>query len=259
MSEELGHYVYALMDPRDKVIFYVGKGKGSRARAHLIEASSKEIESRKIQRIRDIQESGEEVRTLILARDYPESGEAHAIETSLIIQARNAGNLMGITSDLTNIAKGHHEGRFRDWGRPDELAGFEYPRPASSSAEYSEKLQPLYDYIIQNVREFRAPVRSKGKFIRSVPNENGFEFVVYPRGGQFIHFEYIRRASVDDDLVQHVESIRSLIGYGGDFDYAKVDCPRHDLSIDHHEEVAEALREFISDIKRAESQIQERR
>ena len=35
MKEDLGHYVYALMDPRDMVIFYVGKGQGSRATAHI--------------------------------------------------------------------------------------------------------------------------------------------------------------------------------------------------------------------------------
>lgn len=255
MNEELGHYVYALMDPRDEVIFYVGKGQRSRARAHMIEASSEKIESLKTIRIRDIQKSGKEVRTLILARDFAEAGEAYAIETSLIIQARNSGYLMGIKSDLKNIARGHHEGRFRGWGHPDELAGFEYPKPQSSSAESSKKCQPLYDYIIQNVREFREPVRGKGMFIRSVPNEDGFEFVVYPKGAQFIHFEYIQRSIDSAEHAQHAERLRRIIGYG-DLDSAKIDWPRHDLLIDQHEEVAEALREFISDIKRAESRLQ---
>jgi hypothetical protein len=256
MTEELGHYVYALMDPRDEVIFYVGKGQGSRPSAHIKEASSKQIESRKAIRIRDIQNSGKKVRTLILARDFAEDGEAYAIETLLIIQARASGDLMGIKSDLTNIARGHHEGRFRDWGHHDKLAGFEYRKPESSYAESFKKCQPLYDYIIQNVREFRAPLRDKGRFIRSAPNEKGFEFVVYPKQAQFIHFEYIRRKLVSEEQVQHVEKLRRLIGYGGVFDYPKVDYPRHDLLIDQHEEVAEALREFISDIKRAESKLQ---
>jgi len=256
MSEELGHYVYALMDPRDEVIFYVGKGQGSRASAHMIEASSKEIQSRKVDRIREIQKSGKKVRTLILAREFVEASEAYAIETLLIIQARNLGELMGIKSDLTNIARGHHEGRFRDWDHPDKLAGFEYHKPESSYAESFKKCQPLYDHIIQNVREFRAPVREQGSYIRSARNENGFEFVVYPKRAQYLHFEYIGRKANSEEQVQHIEKLRRLIGYGGEFDYAKVDCPRHDLLIDQHEEVADALREFIADIKRAESRLQ---
>ena len=32
--EQIGWYVYALQDPRDQKIFYVGKGKGNRIFAH---------------------------------------------------------------------------------------------------------------------------------------------------------------------------------------------------------------------------------
>ncbi|MDO4929180.1 MAG: hypothetical protein Q3976_09020 [Corynebacterium sp.] len=38
VADELGHYVYALVDPRDGVPFYVGKGTGSRFAAHGKEA-----------------------------------------------------------------------------------------------------------------------------------------------------------------------------------------------------------------------------
>jgi hypothetical protein len=221
------------------------------------EASSREVENQKTGRIRDIQESGQKVRTLILARDFAEAGEAFAIESLLIIQARNSGDLMGIKCELTNIARGHHEGRFRDWGHPDKLAGFEYRKPESRSGEAPENCRRLYQHIITHVQEF-GNRRDSGRFLRSVPNENGFEFVVYPKRAEFLHFEYIRRKQVSDQQIQHVENLRRLLGYGGDFDYAKVDCPRHDLSIDKHEDVVNALREFISDIKRAESELQNR-
>ena len=38
VAEKVRSYVYALRDPRDGRIFYVGKGKGARINSHLIEA-----------------------------------------------------------------------------------------------------------------------------------------------------------------------------------------------------------------------------
>lgn len=32
------YFVYALVDPRDGSIFYIGKGKGDRPRQHLVES-----------------------------------------------------------------------------------------------------------------------------------------------------------------------------------------------------------------------------
>lgn len=37
-QNELKHYVYALRDPRDGKIFYIGEGKGDRIFAHFNEA-----------------------------------------------------------------------------------------------------------------------------------------------------------------------------------------------------------------------------
>jgi hypothetical protein len=55
--ESLRWYVYHLVDPRTGEAFYVGKGTGSRVRAHEVEAHQG-VRSAKCNRIRDIWRSG---------------------------------------------------------------------------------------------------------------------------------------------------------------------------------------------------------
>lgn len=55
-------YVYELIDPRDLAVFYVGKGTGKRIDAHEAEAACKpQVCSRKLNKIRDILQSGSAV------------------------------------------------------------------------------------------------------------------------------------------------------------------------------------------------------
>jgi len=63
VADRLGFYVYLYVDPRDGKAFYVGKGQGSRALAHL----SASAESRKVARLRELAEAGLEPRIDILA------------------------------------------------------------------------------------------------------------------------------------------------------------------------------------------------
>lgn len=100
VERHLGFYVYAYIDPRDKSVFYVGKGVGSRAIAHLNEES----ESQKVLRILEIRESGSEPRIDIIARGLRDDREATRVEAALI-------ELIGITN-LTNIVRGHQSTDF---------------------------------------------------------------------------------------------------------------------------------------------------
>jgi len=43
--EELGYYVYALIDPRDNKIFYIGKGHGNRVFQHCLAAIQEDDET----------------------------------------------------------------------------------------------------------------------------------------------------------------------------------------------------------------------
>lgn len=65
VEERIGFYVYLLIDPRDREVFYVGKGAGNRCFAHLTEARKTQADSAgdysKLARIREIEATGEYV------------------------------------------------------------------------------------------------------------------------------------------------------------------------------------------------------
>ncbi len=111
VCEKLKHYVYLYIDPRDKLPFYVGKGKGNRVLAHLNDAT----ETEKVTRIRELRKLGRPPIIEILKYGLTER-EAFLVESSAI-------ELLGI-DQLTNRVKGHHaaeNGRGRLTDIIDEL------------------------------------------------------------------------------------------------------------------------------------------
>ena len=91
-------YVYELVDPRDQAVFYVGKGAGKRVDAHEAEAASKpQVCSRKLNRIRDIWESGGVVQKRQVALFWDEQA-AYDHETEVIAE-------YGLAA-LTNVLPG---------------------------------------------------------------------------------------------------------------------------------------------------------
>jgi len=99
--EKLGYYVYVYNDPRNNSPFYVGKGKGNRAFAHLVDKS----ESLKVKRIEEINVAGLTPKIEILASGLDEA-------TALKVEAA-AIDLIGV-GNLTNAQIGHHS---RKYGR----------------------------------------------------------------------------------------------------------------------------------------------
>ena len=98
-----GYYVYALIDPRNNQVFYIGKGTGNRVFSHEIESGkSQKSEKAKFQKIREIETSGQSVKRVIINWGMTEA-ESFAAEASLI-------NLMGFLSSdtLSNEVAGHH-------------------------------------------------------------------------------------------------------------------------------------------------------
>jgi uncharacterized protein len=92
--ERLKHYVYLYINPLDNTIFYVGKGKGNRAFAHLYDLS----ETKKVETIRQIRQSGLEPRIEILVHGLEDEETALRIEAAII-------DLLG-TKQLTNLVRG---------------------------------------------------------------------------------------------------------------------------------------------------------
>jgi hypothetical protein len=118
VCQEIGYYVYRLVDPRNGMTFYVGKGKNNRVFDHVkyaeklileIENENKkekiletkeEIESRlKLKTIREIQDDGLQVIHIIHRWGMKTDEEAYLVEAAVI----------DCFSGLTNIQSGHND------------------------------------------------------------------------------------------------------------------------------------------------------
>lgn len=97
------YYVYGLIDPRSKQIFYIGKGAGNRVFEHEKESiSSPDSEKLKLKTIAEIKAEGLDVEKIIINCNLTEE-EAFVAEAALI----NAFNYISDIG-LTNIVAGHH-------------------------------------------------------------------------------------------------------------------------------------------------------
>ena len=98
MTERIGHYVYILSDPETGGVFYVGKGNGNRIFAHVRQTIENPVKSDKLERIREIQAQGLEVKHEILRHGLTEK-EAFEVEAAVI-------DFINV-SNLTNKVVGH--------------------------------------------------------------------------------------------------------------------------------------------------------
>lgn len=104
--EELGYYVYALIDPRDNKIFYIGKGCGNRVFQHCLAAIQEDDETLKLDTIRVILKSGLEVGHYILRHKLSEEAALQMESLLIDVLTFSAFNTEHV---LANIKSGHHQ------------------------------------------------------------------------------------------------------------------------------------------------------
>lgn len=112
VSEQIGLYVYALRDPRDSRVFYIGKGKGNRVfeHAHAAKKGDQDAQTAKIALIRAIHADGKEVETIVLRHKISDTEAAYEIESALIGLLHLLDPAMNNDYfDLTNLVRGHHD------------------------------------------------------------------------------------------------------------------------------------------------------
>ncbi len=104
----LAFYVYALRDPRNHEVFYIGKGKDERILQHVVEAGKNpQSEKAKLKRIQEIEAAGLSVEHLFLRTGMKTESEAFAIEQAVIDAfLANRATSSG-SSTLTNLVAGH--------------------------------------------------------------------------------------------------------------------------------------------------------
>ena len=113
-------YVYALEDPRDNKIFYIGKGVGNRVFEHAKDARKQnDASSEKLKLIKKIIKEGHDVKSYVIKYGLSDE-EAISYEAVIIETLKKFGH------DLTNIVAGHHtENLFLSTNEVERKFGFQ--------------------------------------------------------------------------------------------------------------------------------------
>nr|DAE16556.1 MAG TPA: GIY-YIG nuclease superfamily protein [Podoviridae sp. ctiwu7]DAW04571.1 MAG TPA: GIY-YIG nuclease superfamily protein [Bacteriophage sp.] len=159
-----GYYVYLLIDSRDKKIFYVGKGKGKRMHAHVVETTHGRIaNSVKSDKINEILAAGAEVLERVIFTTKRES-VAFTVERFLIDRLKEHG--------LTNIVRGvvtnnqarvrELEHRLKHMKSRDEWIYGRHPAYVVDFAITSfGSLENLYDWMVTQHMELLEAYRNE--------------------------------------------------------------------------------------------------
>jgi hypothetical protein len=249
MTPTKAHHVYALLNPRNRTIFYIGKGQGKRSEAHVIESNDSKNESDKLSEIRRIRSNGNDVDVIYLAKGYKTDKEAKAIEALLIETARHSKEVLGIKCELTNIQRGEHYENVRPFGLCEVNEMFDLED--SKAIEEGKRL--LFDFIESNVPIFNLDAKKTTCRVQTKKQSNDFEFRVFPVSDTLIYFEYLY-FQPSKALIAHRQIAKSLsekLSYSLKEKDANVRRRSRASHISQHEMVIADLKEFIATIEEA--------
>ena len=176
VKQRLMYYVYALIDPRNDEIFYIGKGVNDRVFQH--ETENIGIESDKHRRIESIKRAGKDVKKVIVLYGLTED-EAFAAEAALI-------NVMQyLTPDkLTNIVSGHHSDPVMTVEGIERFYGAEILTEKDIFHNLLViKINTLYDY---NMTDREIMDCARGHWRINVDNAKNMDYLVAVYRGQVV-------------------------------------------------------------------------
>jgi hypothetical protein len=165
-TKHLGHYVYALVDPRDNMIFYVGKASGNNRAYDHLNSDEETSKNRRIQEIRAA--AGEDPKVEILRYGLETKEACFEVEAAII-------DTLGLEK-LTNRVRGHGVERGRQkaeeverlyGSKPVDIAGISEPLMLFFvNRTYSPTMQEnqIYDCVRQFWSGVGVPRRTRDKF-----------------------------------------------------------------------------------------------
>ena len=137
--ENLKHYVYLYVDPRDESVFYVGKGSGDRCLVHLTE----EGETEKNEQIAAIRDSDLEPRIDILVHGLPDATTALQVEAAVI-------DLFG-SEQLTNRLRGWNSEAFGRMTLKDVAALYDPKEIQITEPSLLIRINQLFHYAMEPI------------------------------------------------------------------------------------------------------------
>lgn len=208
---QLGYYVYALVNPISHSVFYIGKGTRNRVFVHEQESLKVDFlsdiaEKQKLNEIKQIHSKGMEVDKYILTFGLSEN-EAFHVENAVINFCKLIDDQKLNIKKLSNIMSGHRSDGQKEalqtFGRVDLLQDALSPKPVDISQlshhkmmfvkikptkDNSDSKRDLKTEEMYNPESEALKKRTLGNWVMSLDKASSIEYIlgVYPGSGMIV-------------------------------------------------------------------------